>query len=91
MSAKLTWRELVEMEPRLAQLRHRVAVYLAGRDEEAPTDWRLYEAFKSDLKRLVGYERPRSSADERSGAPRAEKLGSTIAFDVAHREILGRF
>lgn len=71
--AVLDWSTLVRCEPRLAKLKLEAKAAFAEHDD----DDRVYVALKRRLNQLVGW------------SVRNELLGSSMAYDIAHQEVLG--
>lgn len=69
-----TWASCRALEPRLADLEHRVATL--GITDAHPDYWREYETWKRELSRLVGWD------------ARRPELRTTDCYDACHRHLL---
>ncbi|TWT56511.1 hypothetical protein [Allorhodopirellula solitaria] len=75
-----TWRDLVELEPRLGVLAKRVEQAGCGCRRRRTLDWwRKWESIKRSAAKLVGWH------------VRDELLGTSIAYEIAIAELFGRF
>lgn len=74
---RLTWDELVAREPRLAELRRRIAAVRAGPDFCANHLWYGRRGFKAEMAGLVGMH---AESDDAA-------LGTAAAYDVAYHTL----
>lgn len=74
----ITWELLVWFEPRLAELKKRANRAVGHRD----CRWHRYEFYRRALRHVVGFDRIGEGPDF---------LFFSSAYEIAHREILGKW